>query len=225
MKHRRHRPLCFIDIAVPRDLDPAIGRIDDAFLYDIDDLRHIVEENRHEREKEVAKAECIVEEELDEMRRWLRSLEVVPTIAGLRDKVEGIRRRELDRLAGRLGDLSERQREQVEILTMSIVNKILHTPTVRMKEAAERDECYLYVDAVRMLFELDGSEAAEAEDEAAGAESEADGAGAPEEDAPGASAPAPDQDAPGASTRAPWQDAARGSGPAHARDEFEPGAA
>jgi len=239
MKHRRHRPLCFIDIAVPRDLDPAIGRIDDAFLYDIDDLRHIVEENRHEREKEVAKAECIVEEELDEMRRWLRSLEVVPTIAGLRDKVEGIRRRELDRLAGRLGDLSERQREQVEILTMSIVNKILHTPTVRMKEAAERDECYLYVDAVRMLFELDGSEAAEAEDEAdatedeaagaedeaAGAESEADGAGAPEEDAPCASAPAPDQDAPGASTRAPWQDAARGSGPAHARDEFEPGAA
>jgi len=166
------------------------------------------------------------------MRRWLRSLEVVPTIAGLRDKVEGIRRRELDRLAGRLGDLSERQREQVEILTMSIVNKILHTPTVRMKEAAERDECYLYVDAVRMLFELDGSEAAGAEDEAAGAEdeaagaeSEADGAGAPEEDAPGASAPAPDRDAPGASTRAPWQDAARGSGPAHARDEFEPGAA
>ena len=81
MQHRRHRPVFFIDIAVPRDLDPEINRVDNVFLYDIDDLQHVVEQNRGEREKEAAKAEQIVSEELDEVRGWLRSLEVVPTIA------------------------------------------------------------------------------------------------------------------------------------------------
>ena len=157
MRHRRHRPLFFIDIAVPRDLDPEINRVDNAFLYDIDDLQHVVEENRHEREKEAAKAEHIVQDEIAEVRAWLRSLEVVPTIAGLRDSVERIRRAELERLGSRLGDLTDEQREQVEMLTSSIVNKILHAPKVRMKEAAGRDECYLYVDAVRTLFGLNGS--------------------------------------------------------------------
>jgi len=165
MKHRRHRPLFLIDIAVPRDLDPAIARVDNAFLYDIDDLQHVVDENRHEREKEAAKAERIVAEELDEVRTWLRSLEVVPTIAGLRDSVEKIRRAELERLGNRLGDLSAEQRAQVELLTASIVNKILHAPTVRMKEAAGREECYLYVDAVRTLFGLNGSGCAGGEGE------------------------------------------------------------
>lgn len=157
MKHRRHRPLFFIDIAVPRDLDPEINRVDNAFLYDIDDLQHVVEENRHEREKEAAKAERIVAEELEEVRGWLRSLEVVPTIAGLREAVEQIRRAEHARLANRLSDLSDEQRARVEMLTASIVNKILHVPTVRMKEAAGRDECYLYADALRTLFRLNGS--------------------------------------------------------------------
>ena len=161
MKHRRHRPIFFIDIAVPRDLDPEINRVDNAFLYDIDDLQHVVEQNRHEREKEAAKAEEIVTEELEEVRGWLRTLEVVPTIAGLRDSVEQIRRDELDRLGNRLSDLSDGQRAQVELLTSSIVNKILHAPTVRMKEAAGRDDCYLYVDAVRTLFGLNGNGAVE----------------------------------------------------------------
>ncbi len=159
MKHRRHRPLFFIDIAVPRDLDPEINRVDNAFLYDIDDLQHVVEENRHEREKEAAKAEHIVQDEIAEVRAWLRSLEVVPTIAGLRDSVERIRRAELERLSSRLSDLTDEQRAQVEMLTASIVNKILHAPTVGMKEVAGRDECYLYVDAVRTLFGLNGSRA------------------------------------------------------------------
>lgn len=174
MKHRRHRPLFFIDIAVPRDLDPKINRVDNAFLYDIDDLQRVVDENRHEREKEAAKAEHIVQDEIAEVRAWLRSLEVVPTIAGLRDSVERIRRAELERLGSRLGDLTDEQRAQVEMLTSSIVNKILHAPTVGMKEVAGRDECYLYVDAVRTLFGLNGSSAPrEAED--AGL----DGAGGP----------------------------------------------
>ena len=155
-KRRRHRPMFLIDIAVPRDLDPEINRVRDAYLYDIDDLQHVVEHNRHEREKEAQHAERIVErEELASVNDWLRSLEVVPTIATLREAVEDIRRGELERLGNRLSDLTDEQRARVDMLTTSIVNKILHVPTVKMKEVAGQDQCYLYVDAVRTLFDLD----------------------------------------------------------------------
>jgi len=157
LKHRRHRPIFFIDIAVPRDLDPEINRVRNAYLYDIDDLHHVVEQNRGEREKEAHHAERIVEEELRSVNDWLRSLEVVPTIAMLRETVEQIRRAELERLGGKLGDLTDEQRAQVDMLTASIVNKILHMPTVKMKEVAGSQECYLYVDAVRTLFDLTGN--------------------------------------------------------------------
>ena len=160
-KHRRHRPMFLIDIAVPRDLDPEINRVRDAYLYDIDDLQHVVEHNRHEREKEAQHAERIVEQELASVNDWLRSLEVVPTIATLREAVEDIRRGELERLSNRLSDLTDEQRAQVDMLTASIVNKILHVPTVKMKEVAGRDQCYLYVDAVRTLFDLDTNESGE----------------------------------------------------------------
>ncbi len=156
-RRRRGRPLFFIDIAVPRDLDPAIADIDGAFLYDIDDLEHVVARNRAEREKEAVKAQAIVVEELAEVDAWLRALEVVPTIATLREAVERIRTGELERLSGRLSGLDDDQRAQVEQLTSAIVNKILHLPTVTMKEVAGRDECYLYVDAVRTLFGLNGN--------------------------------------------------------------------
>ncbi len=150
-----------IDIAVPRDLDPEINRVRDAYLYDIDDLQHVVEQNRHEREKEALHAEHIVEQELASVNDWLRSLEVVPTIATLREAVEEIRRGELERLSNRLSDLTDEQRARVDMLTTSIVNKILHVPTVKMKEVAGRDQCYLYVDAVRTLFDLDTEDGAE----------------------------------------------------------------
>jgi glutamyl-tRNA reductase len=156
-RRRRGRPLFFIDIAVPRDLDPAIADLDGAFLYDIDDLEHVVARNRAEREKEAVKAEAIVTEELTQVDAWLRTLEVVPTIATLREAVEQIREGELRRLGSRLADLDDDQRARVELLTSSIVNKILHLPTVTMKEVAGRDECYLYVDAVRTLFGLNGN--------------------------------------------------------------------
>ena len=166
LHHRRKRPIFFIDIAVPRDLDPEINRVKNAYLYDIDDLQHVVERNRHEREKDAQHAERIVDEELVSVNDWLRSLEVVPTIATLREAVEGIRRSELERLSNKLTGLTEEQRAQVDMLTASIVNKILHMPTVRMKEAAGRSECYLYVDAVRTLFDLSGGSSEE--DAAAG---------------------------------------------------------
>lgn len=156
VKRRRHRPMFLIDIAVPRDLDPEIDRVRNAYLYDIDDLQQVVEHNRHEREREAQLAERIVEQELANVNDWLRGLEVVPTIATLREAVEEIRRGELARLGNRLSGLTDEQRAQVEMLTTSIVNKILHVPTVKMKEVAGRDQCYLYVDAVRTLFDLDG---------------------------------------------------------------------
>jgi glutamyl-tRNA reductase len=157
MKRRKHRPIFFIDIAVPRDLDPEINRIDNAYLYDIDDLQQVVEQNRGEREREATLAEAIVAEELGNVTAWLRTLEVVPTIATLREAIESIKTGEMARLSNRLADLTDEQRANVEMLANSIVNKILHLPTVRMKEVAGRDECYLYVDAVRDLFGLDGS--------------------------------------------------------------------
>jgi glutamyl-tRNA reductase len=157
LTHRHKRPIFFIDIAVPRDLDPEINRVRNAYLYDIDDLQQVVAQNRHEREKEAAHAERIVTAELESVNTWLRSLEVVPTIATLRESIEQIRQGELDRLSNKLSDLTSEQRSQVDMLTNSIVNKILHAPTVRMKEVAGRDECYLYVDALRTLFDLDGA--------------------------------------------------------------------
>ena len=160
VRRRRGRLLFFIDIAVPRDLDPAIAGLDGAFLYDIDDLEQVVARNRAEREKEALKAEVIVAEELTQVDAWLRALEVVPTIATLREMVEQIRAAELQRLGGRLAALDDDQRAQVELLTSSIVNKILHLPTVTMKEVAGRDECYVYVDAVRTLFGLNGNRSA-----------------------------------------------------------------
>jgi glutamyl-tRNA reductase len=178
---------------VPRDLDPEINRVRDAYLYDIDDLQHVVEHNRHEREKEAEHAERIVDQELASVNDWLRSLEVVPTIATLREAVEEIRRGELERLSNRLSDLTDEQRAQVDMLTASIVNKILHVPTVKMKEVAGRDQCYLYVDAVRTLFDLDtdqvgdGRPAGEAPPDGAGREA---GQGAAES-ADGESAEAP----------------------------------
>jgi len=168
LKHRRKRPIFFIDIAVPRDLDPEINRVRNAYLYDIDDLQHVVEHNRHEREKDAKHAERIVDEELRSVNDWLRSLEVVPTIATLRESVERIRRGELERLGNKLGDLTVDQRARVDMLTTSIVNKILHMPTVKMKEVAGSNDCYLYVDAVRTLFDLTDDSAEPASDDGLG---------------------------------------------------------
>jgi glutamyl-tRNA reductase len=155
MRRRRHRPLFVIDIAVPRDFDPAVGRLEQCYLYDIDDLQGVVAANRHQRERQVAQADRIVAEELARMNEWLAGLEVVPTIAQLRSTIDGIREAELARLAGPLSELSPAQRAQVEQLTTAIVNKILHLPTVRMKELATERDVSVYVDALRRLFDLD----------------------------------------------------------------------
>ena len=157
MRQRPQRPLFLIDIAVPRDLDPEIGRIAGCHLYDSDDLQAVIAANHREREGEITEAERIVGEELGRMNGWLAGLEVVPTIAALRGAVETIREAELARLGGKLADLSPAQREQVEKLTAAIVKKILHLPTVRLKQLASEPDAYLYLEALRRLFDLDGA--------------------------------------------------------------------
>jgi glutamyl-tRNA reductase len=155
MRERRGRPVFFIDIAVPRDLDPAINELDGCYLYDIDDLERVVAESVAGRREEAVRAEAIVSEEADSFRAWQLSLDVVPAIASLRARAESIRREELDRVEGRLASLSPSQRRAVEALTSQIVAKLLHQPTVRMKEAAAAADGVLYAEAVRHLFGLE----------------------------------------------------------------------
>ena len=156
MRRRGGRPLFLIDIAVPRDLDPEIGCIEGCYLYDIDDLQGVVKANRHERERAAREAEAIIVDEAARMNEWLVGLEVVPAITLLRSALDGIREAELRRMSAKLERLPPTQRAQVEQLTVAIVNKILHQPTVRMKELATEKDAYVYVDALRRLFDLDG---------------------------------------------------------------------
>ena len=151
---RRGRQLLLIDLAVPRDLDPAIHDLDGCYLYDIDDLESIVAETLAGRRGEAARAESIVAAEADRFHEWQASLEVVPAIASLRARAEEIREAELRKAAGLLGRLDDGERRAVESITAQIVNKLLHLPTVRMKEAAVSADGVVYAEAVRHLFGL-----------------------------------------------------------------------
>ncbi|MCC6224314.1 MAG: glutamyl-tRNA reductase [Thermoleophilia bacterium] len=154
LRGRRGRPVFFIDIAVPRDLDPAINELDGCYLYDIDDLERVVAESVAGRREEAARAEAIVREEAEAFDAWQRTLDVVPAIAGLRRRAEEIRIAELARARARLTGLSPRELTAVESLTAQIVNKLLHAPTVRLKEAATAPDGAARADALRYLFDL-----------------------------------------------------------------------
>jgi glutamyl-tRNA reductase len=151
---RRGQQLLFIDLAVPRDLDPAIHQLDGCYLYDIDDLQAIVAETLAGRRGEAERAESIVSAEAEKFHEWQASLEIVPAIASLRAHAEEIREQELAKAEGVLGRLDESQRRAVESMTAQIVNKLLHLPTVRLKQAAAAADGVIYADAVRHLFGL-----------------------------------------------------------------------
>jgi glutamyl-tRNA reductase len=151
---RKGTPLFLIDLAVPRDVDPEVAELDGCFLYDIDDLEAVVEESLAGRRREAERAETIVAAQAARFREWQASLDVVPAIASLREHAEAIRAAELAKAEGRLGGLSDSERRTVESLTRQIVNKLLHGPTVRAKEAAAL-EGVGYADALRHLFGLD----------------------------------------------------------------------
>lgn len=151
---RRGRQLLLIDLAVPRDLDPAIHELDGCYLYDIDDLDAIVSETLAGRRGEAARAEALVAAEADKFHEWQASLDVVPAIASLRARAEEIREAELRKAEGLLGRLDDGERRAVESITAQIVNKLLHLPTVRMKQAAVSADGVIYAEAVRHLFGL-----------------------------------------------------------------------
>jgi glutamyl-tRNA reductase len=148
---RRSRPLLVIDLAVPRDVEPSVGELEGCFLYDIDDLEGVVAATLDGRRSEAGRAEAIVAAEAQKFSEWRASLDVVPAIASLRARVEEIRDRELDRVRGRLSDA---ERTAVESVTARIVDKLLHQPTVRLKEAAAGAHGAQYAATVRHLFGL-----------------------------------------------------------------------
>lgn len=155
MRERQNRPLLAIDIAVPRDIEPACREIPGVSVHDIDDVQQIVERNTNGREAEARRAELIIEAELDRFDRWLASLEVVPTIAALRERGDEVVRRVMAENESRWESLGEADRERVEAMAKAIASRLLHEPTVRLRRAAGNDDAYSYVSALRELFGLD----------------------------------------------------------------------
>ncbi len=156
MRARKNRPLFFIDIAVPRDIDPEINRIANVYVYDIDDLQGAIQENIDQRQKEALRGERIVDASVIQFHRWFRGLDVVPTIVALRDKIEKIRQRELKKTFSSLSSASEQDRAAIDRLTAALVNKIMHHPTLFLKRSGHhKDKKSLYLDITRKLFSLD----------------------------------------------------------------------
>ncbi|HYU43106.1 MAG TPA: glutamyl-tRNA reductase [Vicinamibacteria bacterium] len=151
---RHARPLFLIDIAVPRDIDPAVRKIGGVFLYDLDDLKTVAEANLRERLKESAAAEALVEREVREFLDWQKAREVVPLLNELRRRAEEIRRHELEKARRRIGPLTAEQDEAIEAATTAIVNKLLHSPTVHLKEAARESDAPEQLSLIRKLLGL-----------------------------------------------------------------------
>jgi glutamyl-tRNA reductase len=160
LSRRKNRPMFFIDIAVPRDVDPEMNKVDGIFVYDIDDLQQAVTSHVADRRKEAERADDIINTEVERFQARLQTLEVVPTIVSLQDHLETIRQAEIDRVRGRLGQLSPEQELAIETLTHGIVNKIMHTPISTLKTAARESEATTVVDLVKRLFNLQEKKAA-----------------------------------------------------------------
>ncbi len=155
MRRRKNSPLFFIDIAVPRDIDPSVHKLENAYLYDIDDLREVVDENLAQRRLEAVKAERIIEEAWLSFRNWYDHLAVVPTVVALREKIADIARTEADKTMGSLPHLSESDRAAIYRMTDAIVNKVMHDPTTFLKSVADKKDERRYIDMVKKLFGLD----------------------------------------------------------------------
>lgn len=155
MLRRQRRPLLIIDIAVPRDVEPAVAKIAGVTLHDIDALTCRVDHNLEQRRAEVPEAEAIVAGEADCFMAWFNALDVVPTIVDLRRQAEAVREAEVDRALRQLHDLSEEEQEVVEILSKRIINKLLHEPTIRLKRHANGHSGFYYTETLRELFALD----------------------------------------------------------------------
>lgn len=158
MRERRNRPLFFIDIAVPRDLDPKINDLENVYLYDIDDLNNVVEMNKSERDREALKAERIVDEEKLKFNRWLGNMETTPTIIELRQMVDEAVRFEFDKTAGRLDNLEDKQRKAVEKMASAVAAKLMHHPLQYLKNENHCVSREDRINAVRTIFNLDSDD-------------------------------------------------------------------
>jgi glutamyl-tRNA reductase len=154
MRRRKHKPMFFIDIAIPRDIDPGVNDVDNVYLYTVDDLQEVVQANLAQRAEEARKAEDIVTQEIGQFFKWLSSLDVTPTIVALRSKFDEIRKSELEKTLSNWKDLPPDAQKRLEACTMAIMNKMLHPPTSLLKKAGQGGRTDLYIDAVRSLFEL-----------------------------------------------------------------------
>jgi len=155
VRRRMNRPIFLIDISVPRNIDPAVRDIDNAFLFDIDDLETRVEQNLEERRREATKAERMVDEEVGQILQWLKSLEVTPTIMALRNRAEDIKQAEVNKALARLQNLSAQERSVVEGLASAIVNKLLHGSLVTLKAESTSGGGAMFIEAARRFFGLD----------------------------------------------------------------------
>jgi glutamyl-tRNA reductase len=165
IRSRKNRPMFFIDIAVPRDVDPAIHEMDNVYLYNIDDLEGVVEFNREERKREVQTAEAIIGQGVEDFNRWVKSLEVVPTIQALRQRMENICRQEMEKTFSRLRGISEEDRRNLNFMTQAIINKILHRPITLLKRWERDDQGEFYLEMTRKIFDLDEDNGSSCEEE------------------------------------------------------------
>ena len=156
MRERRNRPLFFIDIAVPRNIDPAINQLNNIYVYDIDDLNEVIDDNRQDRHREAVRAERIVDEAVIQFREWFNNLDVVPTIKVLREKLHTTAQKELDKAKAQLAHLSPADKDTIEKVLQSTINKILHDPTSYLKSnGMYHTDRSRSLDTVRRLFKLD----------------------------------------------------------------------
>lgn len=155
IRDRRHKPMFFIDIAVPRDIDPEVNKIDNIYLYDIDDLQNVVEANKEERKMEIEKAEYLIQHGQETFLRWLKSLEVVPTILDLRQHLEKIRQEEFNKALSLWRDASVEERQIVDFLTQAIINKIVHHPISFLKNQNSQEQGKANIELFRKIFGLE----------------------------------------------------------------------
>lgn len=158
MKKRNHRTLFFIDIAVPRDIDPKINSISNAYVYDIDDLKNIVETNIEQREKETVKADRLIEEAVLKFRQWLESLAIVPTIKALNDKITSIVDMECKKTLSGMKHWTQEDIEAIQRMTQAIASRTLHDPIRFLRNTGDHRDDSLYLNMTRQLFNLGGSE-------------------------------------------------------------------
>ena len=152
---RKNKPIFFIDIAVPRDIEPDVNDLENIYLYDIDDLHVVVSANMKEREKEADNAMNFISQEVTKFNNWVGTLDAVPTIVEIRKKAENIRMQEIEKTLKKISHLSEDDKKLLRQMSSSMVNKILHKPTIKLKQKTQSEDGHVYLKAIRHLFHLD----------------------------------------------------------------------